>query len=393
MEDETKSTISEKQFEELKAEMANDTKAVVEEVLKSNVPSQRLPMDTSDEDKKAKDANGKFKSFGEFAQSIYQKSVGGGDDPRLKALNEGSGEAGGFLVPEEYRNELLKLAVEDAVIRPRAKVIPMASNTVTIPTVKDTSHASSIHGGVIAYWAEEAGSYTASEPDFGQLQLTAKKLTGYTQASDELVADSAIALESLLVGMFGDAIRFYEDKSFINGTGAGDPLGILNSDALISVSKETGQAATTIVYENLVKMYSRMFTKSHNNTVWLAHPDTLPQLMTMALNVGTGGSAIWINNAAEGVPATIFGRPVILSEHMKTLGTVGDIMYCDLSYYVIGDRMGVSIASSPHYRFANGETVWRFTERIDGAPWLDSAVTPEQGSNTLSPFVALATRS
>jgi len=90
---------------------------------------------------------------------------------------------------------------------------------------------------------------------------------------------------------------------------------------------------------------------------------------------------------------TIFGRPLFLTEHAQTLGTVGDLYYADLSYYVIGDRQGVTIASSDHYRFANGETVWRFTERLDGAPWLDSAITPQHGSNTLSPFVALATRS
>ena len=269
----------------------------------------------------------------------------------------------------------------------------MASNTIKLPRVKDTSHASSVYGGVIGYWVEEAGSYTASEPDFAQFQLVAKKLTGYTQASNELAQDSAIALESLLTGMFGDAIRFYEENAFINGDGAGEPIGIKNSDALISVAKETGQAATTIVYENLVNMYSRMMPSSHQNAVWIAHPDTMPQLMTMAMNIGTGGSAIFVNNASAEVPMTIFGRPIFFTEHAQTLGTVGDIYYADLSYYVIGDRQGITIASSDHYRFANGETVWSFTERLDGAPWLDSAITPQNGSNTLSPFVALATRS
>jgi len=390
-EDEIKSTMSEKDFNELKHEIENNTKAVVEDVLKSNVPSQRLPM--SEEDAKAKEGNGKFKSFGEFAKSIHDKSIGNNNDVRLKALNEGSGEAGGFLVPEEFRAELLSLALEEAVVRPRATVIPMASNTIKIPRIKDTSHASNVHGGVTANWTEEAGSYTASEPDFAQFQLTAKKLTGYTQASDELVQDSAIALESLLINLFGSAIRHFEEKAFIGGTGAGDPEGILNSDALISVAKETGQTATTVVYENIIKMYTRMLPSSHNKAVWICHPDVLGQLMQMALNVGTGGSAIWVNNAVDSVPMTIFGRPVLLTEHAKTLGTVGDIYYADLSYYYIGDRNGLSIASSPHYRFANGETVWRFTERLDGGMILDSAITPENGSNTTSPIVALATRS
>ena len=390
MEDEIKSTISEQEFNDLKQEIKNDTKSVIEDVLKSNVPSQRVPM--SDEVVKDEADKGKFKSFGEFLQSVQERNFGG-NDVRLRALAESSGEGGGFLVPEEFRSELLRVPMEEGIIRPRARVIPMSTNTVQLPRVIDTSHASSVFGGVVGYWTEEAGSYTASEPTFGQFELKAKKLTGYTQASDELVADSAIGLEQLLISMFGDAIRFYEEKSFIAGDGAGEPIGILNADSLISVAKETGQAATTINYENLVKMYSRMIPSSLNNAVWVAHPDIIPQLLTMSLTVGTGGSAVYVNNAAEGIPTTIFGRPILFSEHCKTLGTVGDIFFADLSYYVIGDRQGVSIASSPHYRFANGETVWRFTERLDGAPWLDSAITPQNGSNTMSPFVALATRS
>ena len=385
--------ISEKDFIEQKAEVQKYAQSVITEevdkALKSKIADQRLPM--ADNTPKENESN--FKSFGEYIKAIDDKTKGERNDTRLKALGESSGETGGFLVPDEFKAELLRIPLEDAIVRPRARVIPMASNTIKLPRVKDSSHASSVYGGVIGYWTEEAGSYTASEPDFAQFQLIAKKLTGYTQASNELAQDSAIALESLLIGMFGDAIRYYEENAFINGSGAGEPIGIKNSDALISVAKETGQAATTIAYENIVNMYSRMLPSSHKNAVWIAHPDIMPQLMTMAMTVGTGGSAIWVNNASSDVPMTIFGRPVMFTEHAQTLGTVGDIYYADLSYYVIGDRQGITIASSDHYRFANGETVWRFTERLDGAPWLDSAITPQNGSNTLSPFVALATRS
>ena len=385
--------ISEKDFADQKAEVEKYAQSVITEevdkALKARIPEQRLPIAEST----PKEVESNFNSFGDYLSSIDKKTKGQSDDPRLKALGESSGETGGFLVPDEFRAELLRIPLEDAIIRPRARTIPMASNTIKLPRVKDTSHASSVYGGVVGYWVEEAGSYTAAEPDFAQFQLVAKKLTGYTQASNELAQDSAIALESLLTGMFGDAIRFYEENAFLNGDGAGEPIGILNSDALISVAKETGQAATTIVYENIVNMYARMLPSSHKNAVWIAHPDILPQLMTMALTVGTGGSAIFVNNASADVPMNIFGRPVFFTEHAQTLGTVGDIYYADLSYYVIGDRQGITIASSDHYRFANGETVWRFTERLDGAPWLDSAITPQNGSNTLSPFVALATRS
>ena len=262
-----------------------------------------------------------------------------------------------------------------------------------IPSIRDTSHASTVFGGVRGYWTAESASYTASEPTFSSLSLVAKKLTGYTSASEELLADSAVSLEALLIRLFSEAIAYFEDDAFINGIGSGQPIGLLNADALVTVAKETGQAASSIVYENIVNMWSRLHPRSKANAVWIVHPDTFPQLATMSLPVGTGGSPMWIANAAGGAPTSLFGRPIIESEKCQTLGTAGDIFLADLSYYVVGDRQTLQMASSSHVRFQNGEVAWRMTSRLDGKPWIDSALTPRNGSNTVSPFVNLATRS
>ena len=343
--------------------------------------------------REAKGMNGQFKSFGEFLTSIAPGNVNRGVDARLKVLGESQGDQGGFLVPDAFSQQLLSLALEDAVVRPRAFRLPMSSLSLSIPSIVDTTHASNVHGGVRGYWTSESGSYTSSEPSFGRVTLTAKKLTAYTSAANELLADAAISLEALLLKLFPSALSYFEDDAFINGIGGGQPIGLINSDALISVAKETGQAATSIVAENIYKMYSRMLPSSRGNAVWIAHPDTLPQIVAMSRSVGTGGSAVMMSNMAGSAPASLYGRPLILSEKCQTLGTAGDIYFADLSYYVIGDRQTLSMAASPHVRFQNDETVWRFTQRVDGRPWLNSALTPRNGSNTLSPFVALATRS
>lgn len=112
----------------------------------------------------------------------------------------------------------------------------------------------------------------------------------------------------------------------------------------------------------------------------------------MALSVGTGGGPIWLNNGVAGPPMTILGRPVIVSEKVKTLGDAGDINFVDLGFYLIGDRQTMTAESSPHYRFQNGETAFRFVSRVDGRPWLKSAITPKNNGATLSPFVKLADR-
>jgi len=381
----------------IQSQTGNAVKAAVADVL-SRSGAKRLPVAEYNEDALGASEDGKWKSKGEFFQKVFEAGNGFGIDSRLmhtRNLGENFGDTGGFLVPEEFRPDLMQIPLEQSVIRPRAFTMPMGSNVLRIPSIKDTSHASNLFGGVSASWGSEGEDISSStnQPAFGQVVLDAKKLTGYTVISNELVQDSAIAIETLLSRLFGQAISYFEDVAFISGTGAGQPQGILNSECLISVAKETGQAATTIVKENLDKMYSRMLPSSLGNSVWLAHNDTFPQLASLSQAVGTGGGPVWVSNVAGGPPNSIYGRPIIFTEKCKTLGTVGDLMLVDLSYYLIGDRQALTTSASPHVRFTTQETVFLFSERLDGRMWLDSALTPRNGSNTVSPAVALATRS
>jgi HK97 family phage major capsid protein len=117
----------------------------------------------------------------------------------------------------------------------------------------------------------------------------------------------------------------------------------------------------------------------------------------MALSVGTGGGPVWIGGWAQPgsqmPPMTILGRPVIFTEKTPALGTSGDINFVDLSYYLIGDRQQVRVDSSEHFLFQNNQVAYRIIERVDGRPWLQSALTPHNGSSaTLSPFVQIANR-
>ena len=397
-----------KNFAENDSELQQQAKESQERVMKEFLISQgyepkdvkRLPMsdDIIETDSIAPGAsmNGQFKSFGEFCRTSWFKNIQRlGMDTRLKNLGESQGDQGGFLVPEEFRMELLRMSLEASLVRPRARVVPMGGLTLSYPAIKDTTHASTVFGGVTAQWVAEGADLSSgtNEPTFAQAVLTAKKLTGYTVVSNELMQDAAISIESVLMQLFGEAIPWFEDDAFIAGVGGGQPLGVLNADATISVTKETGQAAATIVWENVVKMFARMLPQSIGSGVWYAHIDTFPQLVVMSLSVGTGGAPVWINNGVAGPPATILGRPVFFTEKAETLGTAGDITFADFSYYLIGDRQAMTVESSPHVQFINDRTVWKFVQRVDGRPWIDSALTPRKGTATMSPFVQLATRS
>jgi HK97 family phage major capsid protein len=89
---------------------------------------------------------------------------------------------------------------------------------------------------------------------------------------------------------------------------------------------------------------------------------------------------------------TLMGRPVIPVEQCSTLGTVGDIVLADMSQYLLIDKGGIQSAVSMHVQFANDETVLRFVYRVDGQSLWSDDLTPYQGTNTVSPFVALASR-
>lgn len=302
---------------------------------------------------------------------------------------------GGFLVPERLRAQLMQIALETAVVRPRATVVPMDSARVPFPAIDVTSNASSVFGGMIAYWTAEAAALTDTSARFSRIVLDAKKLTGYSVVPNELLTDSIISFAALIESLWPRALAWYEDIAFLAGNGVDRPLGVLHANnlGLVAQAAEAGQQPDTVVLENIVRMYSRMLPASMNQAVWLCSPNVLPQLFTMALSVGTGGGPVMLTNAAGPAPMTILGRPLIPTEKASTVGDQGDIAFVDFSYYLVGDRQAMSAASSTDAQFSTDQTAYRLIQRVDGQPWMRSAITPQNGStDTLSPYVTLAAR-
>lgn len=345
--------------------------------------------------------NGKFASIGEFVNTIFHGRAAGVDaelDRKLSFLNEYSvkqPDAGGFLVPEEFRQELLRLSLETAIVKPRARVIPMGAASLEFPTVDATSNVSSVYGGIVVYRKGEGEEFVESQAKFGRVKLEPTKQTALAVLNNEVIRDTGGAVEVILNEILPEAMTWYEDIDYLKSTGAGEPLGALNvnNPGMIAVAKETGQPAATILWENILKMYSRMLPASLGRAVWVITLDAFVELATMALNVGTGGSAIWLNNGVEGPPMTILGRPVVFTEKTPgVLGQQGDISFVDFGFYLIGQRDAMSMDTSPHVQFTRDRTVVRVIQRNDGRPWLASPIAPQNGGPSLSPFVGLAAR-
>jgi len=352
---------------------------------------------------------GTFKSLGEFASTLWQAKFNGRSDRRLTAwydrdepatpanaegwveskmdkkdLLENIGASGGFLVPVEQRTELLQIPAPELVFRPRATRVPMARRQIQWPVLDQTNTTSgrpAWFGGVLSYWTEEGEYKTESDPAFRQINLVAHKLVSLTEASDELLADSAQSLEALLTQLFTGAIGWYEEHAFMNGTGAGQPRGVINAPATFAQARAVAGAVGIVDIINMLE-------HSYGNPVWLISKSVLPSLMQLN-GPAANPSYVFMPNARDGMPGTLFGYPVIYNEHCPILGSRGDIGLYDLRYYLIGDRSATTIDASKHDKFRYDLTVWRAVHRVDGQPWLSQPIYLQDGTTQVSPFVVL----
>lgn len=353
---------------------------------------------------------GPFKSFGEQLQAIAQVSMSGDvtgrGDTRLKygmvkaaGANETIASEGGFLVQEDFSTQLMGLVHDTGQIIQRVTNIPISSNAnaLKLPTIDETSRArGSRWGGIRAYWLAEGELKVDSKPKFGEISLGLNKIAALGYATDELLQDST-ALEAIMKQGFTEEIRFEVEDSIINGNGVGKPLGILNSGAVITVNKTSGQAAGTITFANLVAMLDRMPARSRRNAVWLIADSQVETALYSIMLPGAAGYPIYLppgqgSTPGNVTPGRLLGIPVIPVEYLPALGTVGDIMLVDLSEYITIDKGGIQAAESMHVRFVYDEMTFRMVYRIDGKPAWRTPITTANGAVTKSPFIVLQSR-
>jgi HK97 family phage major capsid protein len=345
-----------------------------------------------------------FKNFGDFALAVRAAcQPGKRADDRLAlmakspaGMNEATNADGGFLVPTEFARKILERVFAGQNLLSMTDAYTVSGNSIAFPRNAETSRANgSRWGGVRAYWREEGDLPTSTRPTYDRLQLTLRKLFVLVHASDELLSDAqGMALEQYLTRVASEEINFVVSDAILNGSGTGQPLGVLNSDALVTVAKESGQAADTVNAQNLIRMWARLWAPCRSSAVWLVNQDVESQLH--AITVGSGSAAVLGYLPAGGLSgkpfATLFGRPVMPVEWCPTLGDAGDVILGDFRHYVTISKGLIESALSIHLRFDTDESTFRFIFRVDGRPWWTSPLTPYKGTTTQSCFVTLAER-
>ena len=310
---------------------------------------------------------------------------------KATGMSETIDSDGGFLLPTEHRSELLKKIHDTGRVFGLARAVPMTTRALELPYIVESSRADgSRHGGVRGYWGAEGGTLTKSAPKFGKLTLVAHKLHALGYVTTELEEDSAPAALAMLGELFIEELAFKMDDAFINGTGAGQPRGILNAPATISISAT--RAAGELDAIDVITMWTRMWARSRTNAVWFINQDV--ELELAQLMISGSKSDLFLYQPAGGLSGrpfgTLYGRPVIPIEQCATLGTVGDIILADMSQYLHGQRRGPVSSQSIHVQFTTDETAFKVTMRADGQPWWQAALTPFKGSNDQSPFITVA---
>lgn len=303
---------------------------------------------------------------------------------------------GGFLLsPTRSADIMQKLYTGEEVVS-RCSVFEIGANSDSfeVPYVEETSRANgSRWGGIRAYREGEIDDATHGEPKIGLWERRLSDIKARVYVTERLLAD-AVSLESFIMTALPQEFGFKLQDEIINGAGAAACSGVVGNAATVSVAKQSGQVADTVVFENISKAWSRCWGRSRGNAAWFINQDVEQQLFGMSMNVGTGGVPVYMPaGGISGQPyATLFGRPVIAIEQAGTVGDAGDIILADFSEYALIRKGGLNSAASIHYRFVYDEMTFKFSMRVNGAPKWKSVLTPFKGANTLSPFVTIAAR-
>lgn len=341
-----------------------------------------------------------YENLGAMLQDVHKVGIGSNSAAAMErlvkaSLNTETGADGGFLVAPEFIGSMLEQAISMSQLYSRVNELTVTGNSASIPAVDETSRADgSRYGGIAVYWVKEGGEGTYKQPKFRNLDIKLSKLMGLVSVTSEMLEDAAL-LASWVQSAFPAEMAFALDQAVYNGDGNGKPLGFMNSGALVTVAKEGSQAADTIVYQNIIKMWARMPASRISRAAWFVTQQALEQFPLMNLSVGTGGAPVYLPpaGASDAPYSTLLGRPVVPIEQATALGDLGDIALADMSDYVAIAKGGIKTDTSIHVDFDKDKQSFRFIRRVNGAPYTRTKLQSKSSSTFYtSPYVTLAAR-
>lgn len=336
-----------------------------------------------------------FSNLGDFAQAVCRSlSPGASMDQRLAQMapttysNEGTGADGGYLIPPEFSSRVMEYVSDESSLYARVDKWPV-NHQLNYPVDEESPWSTS---GPQAYWEGEADQGTQSKVKLRTAGMSLNKLMCLCPVTDELMADAA-QLSAYLTSVIAKKMRWKVDYAILRGTGAGQPLGILNAPCLKTTARNT---ASHVYSQDVFALYSGIYGDFRSNAVWIYNQDVETELWGLVVAGSSSDVPVYLpagtpySNLANAPNGTLYGRPLVPHQACSTMGTEGDVIAADLSQYIIGYKsLGPNFSTSLHLWFDYDVTAVKAVWRICGMPKWSTTIAAKNGSATYSAFHTL----
>jgi HK97 family phage major capsid protein len=286
------------------------------------------------------------KAFGRF----IRKGEAGMSADEVKTLRVSNDAAGGYLAPEQFGAELIKLTREFSPIRQYARVVTIGAESIKYPRRT---------GSTAATWTGEIADRTESEPSFGQLTLTPHELSTFTEVSNTLLEDAAYPLEAELAADLAESFAESEGVAFAVGDGVAKPRGILSATGIAEMVSGSATGFGGGPADVLIRMFHGIKGVHAQNGAWAMNRTTLGTIRQFK---DAQGRYIVLDGLTPGAPVTLLGRPVVEMVDLPNVAAGAfPIIFGDWQGYRIVDRVQMALLRDPYTRATNGIT--RFVAR------------------------------
>lgn len=280
----------------------------------------------------------------------------------VNTLKEGADPDGGFLVPDEFENQLIQKLQEANVLWTISHVIQTNSGEHKIPVVASEGTAA---------WLDEEAAYTESNTRFSQVSLAAHKLGTLIKVSEELLNDSAFDLMAYLSDEFGRRLGNAEEQAFLTGTGTNQPTGIL-TDTNGTSAGSTAAKTDTLTFDDLIDLFYSLKAPYRQNAVFLMSDDTIKTIRKLKYK---NDQYVWQPSVQAGQPDRILNCPVYTSPYMPNLAAGNKpILFGDFNYYWIADRQGRTFKRLNKLYAVTGQVGFLGSQRVDAKVILPAAI-------------------
>ena len=345
--------------------------------------------------------------FTQYVAKCQESENKGREAIRLEKAPAGFAETyeddGGVLVPVDFSQALMARRNEISSILPLlTNYGPISGTKVVIPAFDDASRETgSRYGGVSTAWLDEAEELTATKGKFRRVTMEVNKIGAMFYVTSEMLRDAFIAVENIFMNIVMKEMAWRTEDAVFHGNGIAKPRGFVSHPATIPVPKGANQSSKEpITADNVIEMWSRMPAEYIDAARWVCSHELYPYFMKLAIKTGTGGQLVFMppGGLTEAPYGTLLGKPIILSEHCKKRGDLGDIFFMNFGEIGYIDKGSPETANSMHVKFTTDEMAFRVTQRLDAHPMWDTALTPAYYTTTsgvkrkLSPYITLASR-